>query len=128
VESGGEYLAALRQSHVASLEAAYSVPQNPRPRALAADPRSFVDEAIGFQLSAELRAQLAAFDCEGSLAVLAGLEIVAIGEPDTRVSRLAARHVVVEHGTDWTTDDAGDHALVPTKLLMAASQQIAEGA
>ncbi len=134
VIDGAAYLAHLRERHVASLEAAYSLMPNPTPRELARDPAQFRDEAIGFALSSTLREQIAALGVAAHRWPEQPASIIALSDPDGADGRdLAAAmlhqpgrvHVVaVRHGTDWTRDTADNTALVPTQALLALVQQV----
>jgi pimeloyl-ACP methyl ester carboxylesterase len=130
---GARYLEYLRERHIASLENEYSLPLKPAPRELALDPKRFRDEAIGFALSPSLRTQLSNIRIETHMWPGTPAEISVLTDPTTvegmdleRVlGHFPARvkRFVVQHGTDWTTDTAGDTALVPTAALMTIMQQ-----
>lgn len=134
VFDGARYLEFLRQRHVASLEAAFSVPRRPSPSAQARDPAAFRDEAIGFALPMRLREQLAALRADAPGWPAAPASIVLIAEPEGEQADALARalaspapgsraeRIALRHGVDWTTDVAGDSALVPGPALMALAQ------
>lgn len=133
VLDGARYLRHLRQRHVASLEEAFSLMPVPSPAELARDPTRFCDEAIGFALAPRLREQLAGLRPSGHRWPTRPRSIVVIGEPDgddaadlsAACKREPARvqTVAVRHGIDWTTDEAGDNALVPAAALMQLMEQ-----
>ncbi len=125
---GRRYLAFLRERHVLSLEEAYSLLPRPSPRAMAADPACFVDEAIGFALPARLREQIEVITPDAwrwpeqaasvhvvcDCATADGQDVVGSA---ARAGR-APQWIDVRHGTDWTTDTADNSALVPTAVLL----------
>lgn len=134
VIDGERYLQHLRQRHVASLLEAFSLPSTPTPVAWARNSACLCDEAIGFALSPLLRSQLAALSVAGhrwparpeSIIVVTdpedadGRDLAAVCTPETR----GVQAVVVHHGTDWTSDLAGNSALVPAAALMQLVQQV----
>lgn len=133
VLDGRRYLEHLRQHHVATLEAAFSVPRWPSYTEQAArDPDRFRDEAIGFALSTALRKQLLDLRPGGVRWPARPLSIVAIadsGDADgadltracaTNPSRVTTIHL--QHGTPWTADTAGNMSLVPAQALMQLVQ------
>ena len=134
VLDGARYLAFLRRRHVDSLQEAFSVPPDPSPADVARDPTAFRDEAIGFALPARLRGQLEALRADAPDWPHAPVPVVAIGEPDGEEAAALAvalatldpssrpSRIEVRHGVDWTTDVAGDGALVPSAALMALAQ------
>jgi uncharacterized protein len=134
VFDGTRYLERLRQRHVASLEAAFSVVPRPLPSELARDPARFRDEAIGFALPERLRGQLTALRADAPHWPRQPLPIVAIGEPhgeDAAALTMAlaqaappstVTRIALQHGVDWTTEVAGDSALVPSAALLALAQ------
>jgi uncharacterized protein len=133
VLDGSRYLAHLRDRHIASLENVYSLPLNPAPRDLADDPSCYRDEAIGFALSPRLRSQLMALGTESHSWPTTPSDIIVITDPDTPdgmdLEFICARNpgraqvLVVQHGTNWTTDTAANTSLVPTAAMMMIAQQ-----
>jgi uncharacterized protein len=127
VLDGSRYLQHLRNQHVASLEAAFSLPSRPAPAELARDPNCFRDEAIGFAVSPLLRRQLEAIRLSEHRWPAHPASIVVLTDPDDRDGKdLAAvcmhepgraQRVPLRHGTDWTSDTANDSALVPAAAL-----------
>jgi len=127
VLDGPRYLDELREKHVATLEKAFSLMPRPHPRRLMRDADRYRDEAIGFALSAPLRAQLAAMRPETFAWPLAPSQIVAVSDPGgaeahdldsaCRSEPARVRVVVAAHGTDWATESAENTALVPTQAL-----------
>jgi pimeloyl-ACP methyl ester carboxylesterase len=132
VLDGSRYLEHLRERHVATLEAAFSLPQRPPFGEQAQDPLRFRDEALGFALPMVLRDQLQSLsparmrwparprsivvvtdrgDADG-----ADLALACAGDP-SRVERIA-----LSHGTPWTTDTAGNTSLVPAQALIQLVQ------
>lgn len=136
VLDGARYLAHLRERHVASLEAVYNIPQKPSPRQLAAIPTNYIDEAIGFALSAKFRRQVSAITLASNDWPVSPREIVVLADPDTPDgndmnlvhARMPGRVRLIEvrHGTNWTSDTAANSSLVPTAALMGIAQQIGE--
>lgn len=132
---GQRYLAALRERHIASLESEYSLPLRPAPRTLARDPQCYRDEAIGFALSERFRQQLQAIRIGAdrwSKWPAAPADIVVIADPATAdgqdLERACAaqpgrvRTIALQHGTNWSTDTAGNSALVPAAALTTLTQ------
>jgi pimeloyl-ACP methyl ester carboxylesterase len=136
VQDGPRYLAHLRERHIASLEAVYSLPQKPSPRLHAADPANYVDEAIGFALSSKFRSQVSAIALDSHTWPTNPSDIVVLADPDTPdgndTNTICAlmpervRLIEVRHGTNWTTDTAANTSLVPTAALMGIAQQVGE--
>jgi pimeloyl-ACP methyl ester carboxylesterase len=136
VLDGLRYLSHLRERHVASLEAEYSLPQKPSPRRLAANPANYVDEAIGFALSPEFRGQVSAIALNSHVWPARPTDIVVVADPDTPdgtdIKGLGARTparvrmIEIHHGTNWTTDTAANTSLVPTAALLGIAQQVGE--
>ena len=132
VLDGSRYLEHLRQRHVATLEAAFSLPQRPSFTEQARDPTRFCDEAMGFALPAALRDQLRQLSPAGLRWPARPLSIVAVTDPGDAdgadlvlacagdPSRVAA--VALSHGTPWTADTAGNTSLVPAQALMQLVQ------
>lgn len=124
---GARYLAHLRRRHLATLEHAYDLPPPP------SGPVGEVEDAIGFALSKRFREQLARVRAghpqlpHPSLRVAAVCETTA--EAHAELAAAAAREpgrvrlVAVDHGVDWTTDEAGDSALVPAAALQVLVQE-----
>lgn len=137
VLDGQAYLEHLRERHVASLQPTFSITQRPSPKAIAKDPSTYRDEAIGYALSPLLREQLQALKPAGTTWP-ANVGIVALSDPDDADGRDLAqvlqrnpggvRVLPIKHGTDWTSDTADNSALVPTQALMALVQQAGEAA
>lgn len=136
VLDGPRYLQRLRRRHVESLEASYSILPRPRPAEVAQrDPSAFLDEAIGFALPAAFRRQVEACTPQALTWPARPPSLVALCDPlddDGRdLATLAAhpsaagrlRSLSVQHGTDWTTDEADNTALVPAKAWMAVVQE-----
>lgn len=138
VLDGARYLAYLRERHIASLESEYSLPLNPAPRERARDPRCYSDEAIGFALSPHFRKQLEAICIETHGWPSTPSDIIVMADPSTADGRdleLAraqypgrARSIDMQHGTNWTTDTAGNSAPVPAAALMMMTQLVGEAA
>lgn len=136
VLDGPRYLAHLRERHVASLEAVYSLPQKPSPRRLAANPANYIDEAIGFALSPKFRGQVSAITLDSHVWPASPADIAVLADPGTRdgndMATICARMpervrlIEVRHGTNWTTDTAANTSLVPTAALMGIAQQVGE--
>jgi len=134
VINGERYLQHLRQRHVVNLQEAFSVVSTPTPEALARNPACFCDEAIGFALSPLLRSQLLTLSVAGHRWPARPESIIVLTDPEDADGRDLAvvrakqargvQTVVVRHGTDWTTDLAGDSALVPAAALMQLVQQV----
>lgn len=131
---GPRYLEHLRQRHVATLEAAFSVPPRPSFAEQAKDRNTFCDEAIGFALAATLREQLLALSPGTVRWPPRPLSIVAIadfGDGDgtdltgacaADPSRVTTVHL--RHGTPWTSDSAGNTSLVPAHALKQLMQVV----
>ena len=134
VVDGKDYLEFLRARHIASLEEAYSLPLRPSPAALAKDPATYRDEAIGFGISRSLREQIDMLDVKTHTWPSKPRSIVVINDPDIAggdaVSRVCNRDhkhlqlVELRHGTDWTTDTAGNSAIVPAQALAQLAHQV----
>lgn len=133
VLDGRRYLEHLRQRHVATLEAAYSVPRKPSYTEQAKrDPDRFHDEAMGFALSAALRGQLLALRPGDFRWPARPPSIVAITDPadgdGTDLAHACAADpsrvtvIDLQHGTPWTADTAGNTSLVPANALMRLVQ------
>jgi pimeloyl-ACP methyl ester carboxylesterase len=130
VIDGREYLEFLRKRHVETLVAAFSLRQKPFPPELAArDPQAYRDEAIGFRLSPRLRQQLQ--DLSAASWKLPDVEtFVVFDEKDVAAARACAsqgervKTFKVSHGTDWTTDSAGNTSLVPAPALMLFVEKV----
>lgn len=130
---GTRYLAYLRERHVASLISTYDLPQTPSPLDLAQDSSQYRDEAIGFALSSEFRRQIETIQPDAHQWPANPAEIAVITDPATdegmefeQIRSRAPQRVqaiVVQHGTDWTTDSAANTALVPTAALTQILQQ-----
>ena len=129
---GSRYLEHLRQRHVATLEAAFSLPHRPSFAEEGRDPTRFCDEAIGFALPAALRDQLRQLNPETLRWPARPPSIVALTDPgDTdgadlvlacarNPSRVATTNL--SHRTPWTADTAGNTSLVPAQALMQLVQ------
>jgi pimeloyl-ACP methyl ester carboxylesterase len=138
VLDGVRYLAYLRERHIASLESEYSLPLNPAPRECARDPRCYRDEAIGFALPPCFRKQLEAICIETHVWPTTPGDIIIIADPataDGKDLKLTCardsgrvRTIDMQHDTNWTTDAAGNSALVPAAPLMTMAQQVGESA
>lgn len=136
VPDGAAYLAYLRERHIASLEHAYSLAPAPPPRALARDSRHYRDEAIGFALPPRFRQQLEAIRIGPGMWPATPADIVVMADPASAegkdVERACAhdpgrvRTIAMQHGTDWSTDTAGNTALVPAAALLALTQLLEE--
>lgn len=134
VVDGKHYLEFLRARHIASLEEAYSLPQRPSPAVLARDPATYRDEAIGFEMSPSLREQIAMLDVKTHTWPPKPRSIVVINDPDVAggdaVIGACKQHrdhlqlVVLRHGTDWTTDNAGNSAMVPPQALVQLTHHV----
>lgn len=128
IVDGKPYLDFLRARHIASLEEAYSLPQRPSPTELARNPATYLDEAIGFAMPRSLREQIAALDVKTHRWPSHPDSIVVINDPDAAgggAVKLACAAepervelVPLHHGTDWTTDTAGNSAIVPSQALV----------
>jgi pimeloyl-ACP methyl ester carboxylesterase len=128
VLEGAAYLSHLRRRHVASLERAFSLARSPAPSRLSLDPGTYLDEAIGFAISPQLRAQLLALTPERwqwpSLA--AGVAVLIDPDDDQSEGWASMRAhlpadvsaVDLKHGTEWTAESAEKTSLVPTAALM----------
>lgn len=124
---GPGYLNFLRARHAASVKVAYSLPNNPALLALARNPETFCNEAIGFAMSATLREQIGRLDPQTlawpaqppSIVVLNDPEATENGAVKEACAPVAGRVQLIElqHGIDWTTDTAGDSALVPPQAM-----------
>lgn len=134
VLDGPAYLQFLRERHVTTLERSFSLPLNPRPHDVARDPGAYQREAMGFELSDTLRAELAALRARQAFSGLHA-DTVVVCEPGTAECRAAeaeiaqasdsrARIVPCSHGTDWTRDVAENSALVPAQALLLLLEQI----
>lgn len=136
VVDGARYLSALRQRHVDTLQAAFSVAPRPSPQRRAANPQRYLDEALGFALPATLRSQIASITpavLEWPLAADAIVALVDPGDADGRALAAEAlrqpprlRAVEVRHGTDWMRDSAEQSALVPAAALQALIRQVGQ--
>jgi uncharacterized protein len=133
VIDGERYLRHLRERHVASLEAAFSLMPRPAPSVLARDPTQFRDEAIGFAQSPSLQRQVGNTRTEGFRWPPKPASIVVLTDPDDPdgkdVARVCerepdrVRRVSVVHHSDWTTDTANDTALVPAAAMLQIVEQ-----
>ena len=137
VLDGPRYLEHLRDRHVATLEAAFSVPRQPSFAEQARDPGCFRDEAMGFGLSAVLRKQLLAIHPAAMQWPQRPLAITAIADAsDSDGADLAraclgaplVKTIDLRHGTPWTAETAGNSSLVPTQALMRLVDLAAEPA
>lgn len=136
VLDGRQYLAFLRDRHVASLEDAFSVMSRPTPRELAADPANFADEAIGFALSHAMRTQLSALSPASWKWPATHARVWVISDDGTPDGQDVARawpssngsmqRIQLKHDTDWTTDAADNSALVPAPALFKLTQLAGE--
>lgn len=136
VVDGRQYLDFLRAQHVAALEEAYSLPQRPSHSVLADDPVTYLDEAIGFGISRKLREEIQMLDVKTHTWPSRPRSIVVINDPEiaggdavNNVCNLGHEHlqlVVLRHGTDWTTDTAGNSAIVPAQALAQLAHQVEE--
>lgn len=136
VLDGARYLAYLRERHIVSLESEYSLPLNPAPRER--DTRCYRDEAIGFALSPHFRKQLEAIRIETHGWPSMPDDIIVIVDPSTADGKDLeqaraqdpgrARRIDMQHGTNWTTDTAGNNASVPAAALMMMMQLVGEAA
>ncbi|MFN3493887.1 MAG: serine aminopeptidase domain-containing protein [Hydrogenophaga sp.] len=134
VVDGKHYLDFLRAQHIATLEEAYSLPQRPSPSALARDPATYRDQAIGFGISSSLREQIERLDVNTHTWPSTPRSIVVINDPDVaggvavnsvcKTDDEQVTLVVLHHGTDWTTDTAGNSPIVPAQALAQLAHQI----
>jgi len=132
VLDGRRYLEHLRERHVASLERALSIAPTPPPSAVAMDPGSFRDEAIGFALPSRFREQIATLQPTIEHWPARPASIVVVSDPDDADGRdlRAARDgfvgrvqvIDVQHGIDWA---GGSSALVPGQALAQLVQHAA---
>lgn len=133
VLDGRRYLGYLRDRHIAAMEEAFAVKASRSPRVIARDPATYLDEAIGYALSSDLRAQLQASKAQPDVWPDERLAIVVVSDqqgPDAAdltqalqgVPAQRVRVLPVNHGTDWASDTAGNSALVPTQAMMALVQ------
>jgi uncharacterized protein len=135
---GTRYLEFLRERHVTSLEKVYSLPLRPAPREVAQDLTCYRDEAIGFAISPLFRSQLSKVSVETHTWPTSPVDIHVVTDPTSPEGKDFAqvqirdpdrvRVYVVNHGTNWTTDTAGNTPLVPTNALMTITQQVGETA
>lgn len=124
---GHGYLEFLRARHAASLKVAYSLPNNPASAALAKHPEAFRNEAIGFAMSPTLQDQIGSLAPQTLAWPAQPPSIVVLNDPDATengalreaCAPVAGRVKLIElqHGIDWTTDTAGDSALVPPQAM-----------
>ena len=138
VVDGAAYLARLRDQHVCTLEHAFSLLPQPRPRLQMAEPAAFRDEAIGFALPQPLRHQLAALGWPDAATLAAAGAVVIVADPDTGEGRAMLAHaraagpqvsaMVLPQGVDWMRDSADNTPLVPAQALHLLVQQISAAA
>jgi pimeloyl-ACP methyl ester carboxylesterase len=136
VIDGATYLAHLRERHVASLECAFSLAQSPSPSLVALDPTRFQDEAIGFAISPALRRQVGELTPDTLQWPQLPAGVVLISDPNDVTGRSLASMskilpagvvtIVLSHGTDWTTDTAGNTSLVPTAALLQLVKHVGD--
>jgi pimeloyl-ACP methyl ester carboxylesterase len=127
VIDGTRYLEHLRERHAAVLAAAYSVPLWPSPLARLAEPQSYRDEAMGFEVPPIMRRQLAAMTVSSFRWPQLPPSIVAVTDPgDADGKDLTAvldgaggrvRILRTTHSTDWTRESDGNNLLVPAAAL-----------
>lgn len=120
---GARYLDDLRRSRAATLERAFDLPPSPSPPQVVGD----VEDAIGFALSRRFRDQLERIRPGDPALARDPLQVVAVCETGAAAyAALAAgaarephrvRLLPIDHGIDWTADEAGDSALVPAAAL-----------
>ncbi len=139
VLDGSRYLGYLRERHIAAMEEAFAVKPSRSPRVIALDPATYLDEAIGYALSSDLRAQLQASKAQPDVWPDERIAVVVVSDqqgPEAAdltqalqgVPAQRVRVLPVNHGTDWASDTADNSALVPTQALMALVQQAGGGA
>lgn len=132
VFDGARYLRHLSERHETSLEVAFSLRQVRTAAAQSGDPAQTCQEAIGFAVSPLLREQLVAMNLADHRWPPGPASIVVVSDPDDAdggdLATVCAADpgrvqiAAVRHRTDWTTDEAGDSALVPTQALMQLVQ------
>jgi pimeloyl-ACP methyl ester carboxylesterase len=130
VIDGREYLEFLRKRHVETLVVSFSLRQKPFPPLRAVhDAQAYRGEAIGFELGAPLRQQLQ--DLSDSSWQLPDVDTcVVFDEKDSVTAKACAsrgarvRTFNVSHGTDWTSDSAGNTSLVPAPALMLFTEKV----
>lgn len=119
IVDGAEYLAKLRERHVAEIESVLSLRPRPSPIEVAlADPESFKQEALGFALSPQLRAELGRLrlDRDTPSAPVESIWIDETGAPaGPRTRSLSWK---LEETRDWLADTADNGTLIPARLMM----------
>ena len=126
IVSGLDYVAALRERHVDTLEHAFFLPDTAWRRQLAQDPDAFTDENLGFSLSLTLQAQLR--DLRAASLQLTSLHdtlVLADGEDAVvqrwckeQLSRTAPIQLAdFKHALNWTSDPRPNNAMVPPEAL-----------
>lgn len=133
IVDGVDYLRLLRVAHVQALQNSYSLLNPEWRRRLADEPSAFTEEAIGFAMSATLRAQLNSVTPQG-LELRRDASTTVLVEPnDTPVrSWIAAqaqlgasvRLLDLHHEFEWTSEEALNTALVPGPVLMQLQKAV----
>lgn len=128
VVDGPSYSQLLRTRHVERLEEVYLRHDPSWRRRLEVDPASFLDEASGFPVSAELHRQLKSLAPE-DLGVPGGVGLHVIADPADAaaqqwIARLQGhagglRATPLPRALDWTEHEAMNGALVPAPALQA---------
>jgi hypothetical protein len=135
IADGAAYLALLRTRHVEALHEAFSLPDPAWKRRLHDDPAAFTGEAIGFEISAALRRQLAAVRPDG-LPLPASVSTQAIVSTADEAARGWVRietgrgaklgMVLLDHAFDWMASGALNTALVPAQALQELTAALDE--
>jgi exosortase A-associated hydrolase 2 len=135
IVEGRRYLDMLRARHVEALEEAYSLPDPAWRRSFESDENAFTGEALGFGMSAALRAQLLALSARTlALAPEPDVHLVAAADdpPVWEWQRLnAARRMPFEcvrlsHEFDWAASGALNSALVPAEAVQHLAAVLGE--
>ncbi len=126
IVEGSGYLDVLRLKHVESLENAYDLPDASWRKRLAEDPGAFLNEAIGFGISAALRRQLEQLS-RSRLSLPTDLELHIVARPDDdsanawlldlKTDGTRVHHWPLSHRFDWTAPEAMNTTLVPGPAL-----------
>ena len=126
IVEGTDYLEHLRLKHVETLEDDFEIHDADWRRTLETDPLSFTEEAIGFGISAALRAQITRLD-PNRLAIPSDLDLHVVARPEDmsvatwlqalRAAGNRVRFWPIEHDFEWTSPEANNTSLVPSAAL-----------
>ncbi|MDE2434565.1 MAG: alpha/beta hydrolase [Burkholderiales bacterium] len=134
VFDGKQYLADLRASHIANLAVALGVHAQGDPRKRIADLTAFQDEACGFALPGNFRAELSQLSPSSLPCANPQISLAVLSDPKTSIWQAAAswsacqdqsvKQIATEHGIVWTSETMDEGNLVPGQTIVALAKAV----